>query len=48
MNQYFGWIQGSGMPATYVHMNGSNIDSSILELNGVKQTNSSKESSLNF
>lgn len=46
MNQYFGWVQGSGMPATYVHMNGSKIDASILELNGVKRSVEDKESSL--
>ncbi len=26
MNQFFGWIQGSKMAATYVHMNGKNVD----------------------
>lgn len=36
MNQYFGWIQGSKMPATYVHMSGKNLDDSILALNGLK------------
>jgi len=37
MNQYFGWIQGSNMPSTYVHMSGKKIDASILALNGLKQ-----------
>lgn len=46
MNQYFGWIQGSGMPATYVHMSGKEIESSILELNGIKTQKNHKESSL--
>ena len=36
MNQYLGWIQGSKMAATYVHMNGKNLESSILSLNGIK------------
>ncbi len=36
MNQYFGWIQGSKMAATYVHMNAKNVDDAILALNGVK------------
>jgi site-specific recombinase XerD/ribosomal protein L40E len=36
MNQYFGWIQGSDMPATYVHMSGKEVDSAILVMNGVK------------
>ena len=35
MNQYFGWIQGSDMPATYVHMSGKNVDKAILEMNGI-------------
>lgn len=46
MNQYFGWIQGSDMPSTYVHMSGRNIDASILELNGIKQPSVSNESRL--
>lgn len=37
MNQFFGWVQGSGMPATYVHMNGAKVESAILALNGVKE-----------
>ncbi len=35
MNQYFGWIQGSKMASTYVHMSGKKIDQSMLKLNGV-------------
>jgi site-specific recombinase XerD len=37
MNQYFGWVQGSDMPATYVHMSGREIDGALLELHGIKQ-----------
>ncbi len=37
MNQYFGWIQGSKMAATYVHMNGKNLDDTILAVNGIKK-----------
>lgn len=29
MNQYFGWIQGSDMPATYVHMSGKDVDNAF-------------------
>lgn len=36
MNQYFGWIQGSDMPSTYVHMSGREVDDAILAMNGVK------------
>jgi len=47
MNQYFGWIQGSAMPATYVHMSGKKIDASILALNGIKNNaENSRESEL--
>ena len=46
MNQYFGWIQGSKMPSTYVHMSGKKIDASILALNGIKSDETKKESSL--
>ncbi len=35
MNQYFGWVQGSGMPATYVHMSGRDVDNAILAMNGI-------------
>lgn len=46
MNQYFGWIQGSDMPSTYVHMSGREIDQSILELNGIEVPKQRHESSL--
>lgn len=35
MNQYFGWIQGSDMPSTYVHMSGREVDNAILTMNGI-------------
>jgi len=38
MNQYFGWIQGSKMAGTYVHMNGKNLDDAILAVNGMKSS----------
>jgi integrase/ribosomal protein L40E len=46
MNQYFGWVQGSKMPATYVHMSGKKTDAAILQLNGVNVPKKTKESSL--
>ncbi len=36
MNAYFGWIQGSRMPATYVHISGKDLDEDILRINGMK------------
>ncbi len=35
MNQYFGWVRGSDMPATYVHLSGRDIDESILKMRGL-------------
>lgn len=46
MNQYFGWIQGSDMPATYVHMSGREVDSAILEMNGIHSEKKKEESTL--
>ncbi len=43
MNQYFGWIQGSDMPAVYVHLSGRDLDDSILALNGVKEEKKEEE-----
>lgn len=35
MNRYFGWVQGSDMPSTYVHLSGKDTDEALLRLNGV-------------
>jgi len=37
MDQYFGWAQGSNMPSTYVHLSGSDLEDSILKINGLKK-----------
>jgi len=37
MNQYFGWVQGSDMPSTYVHLSGRDVDNAILKLHGLAQ-----------
>ncbi len=34
MCEYFGWIQGSDMPFTYVHLSGRDIDDAILKMHG--------------
>lgn len=36
MNDYLGWVQGSGMPATYVHLSGRDTDEALLRLNGIE------------
>lgn len=38
MNAYFGWVQGSDMPATYVHLNGKQMDDAMLNIHGLKKT----------
>jgi integrase/recombinase XerD len=46
MNQYFGWIQGSKMAATYVHMSGRDVDNAILQMNGMAIQEKQEESVL--
>jgi len=35
MNHYFGWVQGSDMPSTYVHLSGKDTDKALLRMSGV-------------
>jgi len=35
MNHYFGWVQGSNMPSTYVHLSGKDLEAALLRANGV-------------
>jgi len=46
MNEYFGWVQGSDMPATYVHLSGRDIDDKILQIHGLKPKDAAKEGKL--
>lgn len=46
MNQYFGWIQGSDMPSTYVHMSGKEVDKAILSMNGIATEEMKEQSKL--
>lgn len=43
MNQYFGWVQGSDMPSTYVHLSGRDLDDAILRMNGLAEEEKPKE-----
>ena len=43
MKEYFGWVQGSDMAATYVHLSGRDVDNAILKLHGLAQTENGKE-----
>lgn len=46
MNQYMGWVRGSDMPATYVHLSGRDVDEAILKLRGMKPREDKIESTL--
>ncbi len=35
MNEYMGWVQGSDMPSTYVHLSGRDVDQALLKLNNI-------------
>lgn len=37
MNQYFGWVTGSDMPSTYVHLSGRDVDDAILKMRGLSK-----------
>ena len=46
MNVYFGWVQGSDMPATYVHLSGRDVDDKILQLHNLKPKDRDREDAL--
>jgi site-specific recombinase XerD len=46
MNVYFGWVQGSDMPATYVHLSGRDVDDKILQIHGLKPKDEDTKSEL--
>jgi integrase/recombinase XerD len=46
MNEYFGWVQGSDMPATYVHLNGRDVDDKILQIYDLKPKDKTRENEL--
>ncbi len=35
MKEHLGWVQGSNMPQTYVHLSGKQIDNAILKIHGI-------------
>jgi len=39
---YFGWVQGSDMPQTYIHLSGRDIDDKILQMHGLTETKKEK------
>lgn len=43
MKELFGWVQGSDMAATYVHLSGRDVDNALLKLQGLVSTESENE-----
>jgi len=43
MKEYFGWVQGSEMAATYVHLSGRDVDNALLALQGLTKPEDKKE-----
>ncbi|MDD5417256.1 MAG: tyrosine-type recombinase/integrase [Candidatus Nanoarchaeia archaeon] len=43
MNMYFGWVQGSNMPATYVHLSGRDVDNAIMGIHGLVKEDRKEE-----
>jgi len=46
LNEYLGWVQGSGMPSIYVHMSGRDVDKAIKKMYGLVEEEEKKESIL--
>jgi|Deesub1362B_J571_1020462.scaffolds.fasta_scaffold00148_95 integrase/ribosomal protein L40E len=46
MNIFFGWVQGSDMPAIYVHLSGRDIDNAINKVYGIETEEEKKETKL--
>lgn len=43
MCEFFGWKQGSRMPARYVHLSGRDVDDAVLKAQGIKRKEEDKE-----
>jgi integrase len=48
MKEYFGWTQGSEMAATYVHLSGRDVDSTLLQMYSLKDKPIEKEPKLDL
>ncbi len=46
MKEYFGWVQGSDMAATYVHLSGRDVDNTLLKMHGLVKEESQSESKM--
>ena len=43
MDEYLGWVQGSRMPAIYVHLSGRDLDGDLLKMYGLEQEHAAEE-----
>ncbi|MBI5222833.1 tyrosine-type recombinase/integrase [Candidatus Micrarchaeota archaeon] len=43
MKELFGWVQGSDMAATYVHLSGRDVDNALLKLHGLAKPEDEQE-----
>lgn len=43
MKEYLGWVQGSEMASTYVHLSGRDVDKSLLKIYGLEDEEKEKE-----
>lgn len=48
MKEHFGWTQGSEMAATYVHLSGRDVDSTLLQMYSLKDKPVEREPALDF
>jgi integrase/ribosomal protein L40E len=48
MKEHFGWVQGSEMAATYVHLSGRDVDSTLLQMYSLKDVPVQKEVKLDI
>jgi integrase len=43
MKEHFGWVQGSDMASTYVHMSGRDVDNALLKIQGLVHDETDQE-----
>ena len=43
MDQYLGWVPGSKMAGTYVHLSGRDVDAALLKMQGIKTPEETEE-----
>ena len=46
MKEHFGWVQGSEMAATYVHLSGRDVDNAFLKMHGLVPAENAQEDKL--